>query len=319
MQPPTPMPMVSDAADKFETTLSTLERALHHQNILQNRADAVIRQIIALSRTPPESLTPSRQSELRRHQANLTALQLSMSKAQRSFATAHRAYLGQLEIFHTAHAMHDDDRNRLQQETARQDRRNGALQRTLQALMTRMEDLADDPDTAKSADFVPVGSHRYIPLNIRLFLDLLIDLDALLTLDPDYSDPDGRYRPVSFLEVGCGTGRNIVLARAARLLNCASFTGFDINPAQVEDGQRMFNLQDELIVADAMTFDYGDYDVVFCYRPFSDLDLQQQLEAQMVATMRPTAYLLAPLPYDLSLYPDLDAMVSAPDIWKKTG
>ncbi|MFV0512960.1 MAG: class I SAM-dependent methyltransferase [Jhaorihella sp.] len=113
--------------------------------------------------------------------------------------------------------------------------------------------------------------------------------------------PAPRYRAVSFLEVGCGSGRNLLLARASQLCRPERTAGFDINPVAIEIGRETFGPGEDLEVADALEYDYGGFDVICSFRPFRDFDLQRRLEAHMAATMRKDAYLVAPYSLDLGL------------------
>jgi SAM-dependent methyltransferase len=202
-------------------------------------------------------------------------------------------------------------------EIARMARRNGALQRVL---MKQMRLTIAPPRQEVPTRFdMPEGTHGYIPIDISAFLDLLMRLDALLALDPDFAADDMAYRPVRFLEVGCGSGRNVIIARDCGLLALDRIFGFDINTMQIAAGRRSLDLDEEIGEGDALDFDYSGWDVIFSYRPFSDPVLQRRLEAHMAASMRRGAYLLAPLAADLTLYPALARSGVHPDIWKKTG
>ena len=190
-------------------------------------------------------------------------------------------------------------------------------QALIQTLLNLMERNAKKVETTSPGFEVPEGSFDFIPIGIPDFLGLLIHLDKFLREDSDYACAEARYRSVSFLEVGCGPGRNVLLAKATELLLWKDVSGFDINRTQVEIGQVSMGLENDLFVADAMTFDYSPYDVIFSYRPFSDDDKQIALERYMVTSMRRGAYLLAPLAYDLSDFRELTLRGNGLDIWKK--
>lgn len=172
-------------------------------------------------------------------------------------------------------------------------------------------------DAAGEAYETPETSHSYITIALDRFVDLLLRTGTLLRLDPVYASAGGGTRKARFLEVGCGPGRIVVAAREARIIPWESLHGFDLNPDLVEAGRAGLGLTDELFVADALTVDYAPYDIIFSYRPLFDLDMQAELEARMVETMHPGAYLLAPYALDLDRYEALDHVGDDLEIWRK--
>lgn len=301
----------TDADRRLKPALDALTRAATRQSGLQKQLATVTDKVMRLSRGPGTT------AELNRLLAQQTALNLSLSQARQSFESARKALDRGLTQFTALQDHRIAQARDLQSGAARHHRHSAAMQRALHGLMARLSDLTA-PDTSAPGDTVPTGSHPYIAHAIPALFDLLIDLDRLLCLDPHYADARDRYRPVSFVDVGCGTGRNVMLVRAAHLVSCASVTGFDINASQIAEGQRLFGLGPDLWVADAMAVDYARFDVVFSYRPFAEPALQQVYEAHLAASMAPGAYLVAPLSWDLALYPELEPMGPGPDIWRKT-
>ncbi|MFT7593490.1 MAG: SAM-dependent methyltransferase [Paracoccaceae bacterium] len=141
-------------------------------------------------------------------------------------------------------------------------------------MLNRLKTNADEARRDQVFD-VHDGDYDYIPIDAPRFLTLLIHLDQLLAGDADYDADGQQYRPVTFPEVGCGPGSNLLLARHSNLVPFSALTGFDINPAQVALGQQAFGLDQDLHVADVMNYDYSAFDVVFCLRPFSDDKMQR--------------------------------------------
>lgn len=191
-----------------------------------------------------------------------------------------------------------------------------ASQRVLSGLIGQLVAERQE-ETEHLPDEIPDVSHGYIPYPVPQFLELLLRVDLHLSNDPDFDDPEEKYRPVRFLEIGAGRGRNMMMAKLSKLLLIESVAGFDINEAMVEQGRLAFGLQDELSVADALTFDYGGQDVMFSYRPIRVPEIQSQLEEQIVATMDKGAYLLAPMAEDLARYDTMERVGYPFDIWKK--
>jgi trans-aconitate methyltransferase len=91
----------------------------------------------------------------------------------------------------------------------------------------------------------------------------------------------------TFLEVGCGPGTRMRLARDIFGLEV---TGIDRVPEYV-DAALQQGLDAE--VADALGWDgYGKFDIVWFNRPFRDPALQRQLEAQVWNDVRPGAVVI---------------------------
>lgn len=194
----------------------------------------------------------------------------------------------------TIHALHLDAVDGFRSALVGAERRAGALGRALDALVDRSFASAAVQSAIADATRDP-GQFGYVPLPVQSFLDHLMELDAALAADAEYAIPEKRYRPVRFLEIGAGPGRNLFLVREAGLLDWATATGFDIVEPYVAAGRVAFGLGEDLFVADAAGFDYAPYDVVFTYRPFSDDARQQAFERHLLDSMRLGAYLVAPL------------------------
>ncbi len=306
------------SANQLLPVLAEMDHLQHRHVDLLRKSQKLTDRVLMLARAQCREWSDTRQSELVRLDANANSLQLKLASTQRGMNRLRRRFETALAKFRTAFVNHDIQLTDLQIGNGRVQRQNAALDRSLRYLIRTMSQQLPE-DTEFTGYEVPEESHEYIPIGVPYYLDMLCRLDGMLTLDPDYSDAEKRYRPVSFLEVGAGSGRNMMLAKSSEILLCNSVHGFDINPDQIAEGEQMFDLKGSLEVADALDFDYGGYDVIFSYRPFSDLSMQEKLEARMADTMLPSTYFVAPLSYDLSLYPELMPMDGRNDIWKKTG
>ena len=167
------------------------------------------------------------------------------------------------------------------------------------------------------AEVLPEGSFGYIAYDLALFLGDMQVLDGLLAKDPDYACAGARYRPLRYLEIGCGAGRNLLALKFSAVLDWAELRGFDIQAPLIAAGQARLGLDEELFVADAMTADYGTCDVVFSYRPFSDDAKQKRFEAHLYRPMRVGAYLVAPLSLNTPPSRRMRLMGDCGHIWKK--
>lgn len=136
------------------------------------------------------------------------------------------------------------------------------------------------------------GSYGYIPLEVSEFFDCLFDLEAALVKDSDYADPDLRHRRVDFVEAGCGPGRNAFLAQVTDRFEFRRVHGFDICAPMIDWGRQVLGMGDALFVADCATFDYSGYDVIYFYRPFSDMEAEAAFEDHLVSSMRSGAYVI---------------------------
>ncbi|SFT55931.1 class I SAM-dependent methyltransferase [Sedimentitalea nanhaiensis] len=309
------------ATDEFHIALATLDEAMIEVDDLQRKFDQVSGRIETLLMNTAKSPTANLGANLRSLNARSEVLRKALERARKGYAGARKAYHRAAQRHSAFHARHDHSLESAQSALADAERCKAALARTLGALMDRgFGDHAALP-SAEERQSLPGhdGSYGYIQIDPARFLDSLIALERLLALDQDYDHPDRRHRPVSFLDVGCGTGRTLMLLRDCGVLDIDTMAGFDINAAQVETGRTLFGLQDNLSVADAMTYDFGGHDVVYSFRPFHDPDKMAAYETHLVATLRPSAYLIAVLPEDLARFANMDCLDPARNIWKKTG
>ncbi len=311
-----PNPPIMRAADELNAALDRLDDAAEAMMAAMRKSDLNDRRIQPLLQSAARHISPSDRDKMMMLTGRQRTLQKSLKRTQDALETCHEAYAGRLERARAAVADQEAAIEALYQKLARQKRLEGALKRSLVSISDQY--LRDQVRAFEDDGFdLPAESHTYIQSDLASLFQMMIELDVLLASDDLHAAPNKRYRPVRFLEVGCGPGRNLHMIRAAEILDCADLTGFDINHVMVDAGRAAYGLEDNLSVADALTFDYAPYDVIFSYRPFVDLTVQQQLEARMAATMKNGAYLLAPLPYDLTLYPDLQPRGTIADIWRK--
>ena len=143
------------------------------------------------------------------------------------------------------------------------------------------------------------GGYGYIPIDLNQFMDMMFSVEKLLREDADYAHSEKPYRPCKFLEVGCGPGRNMHVLSATDRFVLEKISGFDIEEEFVKFGRDYFDLGEDIFVADALTFDYGGYDIIYFYRPFHDDDLQVQFERRLIETSKRGAYIVAQLDAEL--------------------
>ena len=311
-------PIVLRAALRLGDALADLDAALAEQARLRRKIDDILRQANPLL-TPldPNRTGPAERARIRALTLRHTALQKSLDKAMQAETLARQRFEACRTDYADAFDRHSIAQADLHATLRQSHRQAAAIERSLLHLFETEWTATADRLSDTRFD-MPQGSYSYIPLAIPRYLSMLCELDMQLSNDPAYAaEDDERYRPVSFVEVGCGPGRNVIIAQSCGVCRFSHVSGFDIDSTAIDIGRRAFGLAPDLTVADAMTFDYRAYDVVFSFRPFSSDRMQGQLEAQIAATMRPGGYLLAPLSHDLGRYPALIPVDRSYDIWKK--
>lgn len=141
---------------------------------------------------------------------------------------------------------------------------------------------------AQSASAEQLGCYADIPTRVGLFLRIA-HLAYRITL------AQRRPAPTRFLDVGCGGGMKVVMG--ARFFDAAQ--GIEYDPAYAEVArQTLQQLQARrcaITQGDALAFDgYGEYDVIFLYRPLQDDVRLARLESRILAQARPGTVILAP-------------------------
>ena len=302
------------AAAKMQESAEALDQAYELMHSYQSKHDAAIKKITDLMKQREKTWDATASAALSSYTAKQSLHHRALLKQQNYVERARRAYETHRNSFERLSDLYRDQLTQTRYLRHRQDRRERALARTFERMVHK---LYSGPDQREGGFKVPLESHSYIAMDAGQFLNMLMDLDGYLTGDPEYAVASGRYRPVSFLEVGCGQGRNMMLAQNARILMVEDVYGFDIDTNLVEGGKTGLGFGDNIYVADAMEMDYGDFDVVYSYRPFSDLEMQAQLEERISSTMRKGAYYLGSLSYDMARYPEMQRMAPEVEIWKK--
>ena len=207
---------------------------------------------------------------------------------------------------------HDGARSRLDfllehQGEDRRDDKLSVMARALDAVGTSRIDAAQAPD----------GSFGYVPIALDDFLDTMFELETCLKNDPDYRHAKHPYRPLSFVEVGCGVGRNVFVLKHATCFGFDKVSGFDVVEEYVERAHRHFDLKKEVFLEDCMSFDFGDIDVVYFYRPFLDTVLEEKFERRLIDSVKPGAYIVAHMPLVLEMSRRIERKSRSHSIWKK--
>ena len=154
-----------------------------------------------------------------------------------------------------------------------------------------------------------LGKHNDIPLPFGHFA-------RLMQLARRTSLALGRSAPLSFIDVGCGVGLKVL--QAAQVFEIAQGLEYDASRVPVADAmiRHQRRDQDKVFQADALEFDgYGNYDVIYAYKPLSLYDLIVQMEARIVSQARPGTVLVMPYGEFEGRYEDYDLGRVAPLVY----
>jgi SAM-dependent methyltransferase len=92
-----------------------------------------------------------------------------------------------------------------------------------------------------------------------------------------------------FLDIGCGPGTKMLLAE--HFFGMQAY-GIEINPEMADAARKTISSAERVLTGDAGKFGgYGDWDLIWLYRPFRDPKLEELLEHQVMSMMRPGAIL----------------------------
>ena len=304
-----------NAMHDIEVAASEMDAAFTQTRATHTRHDKALNQLQKLLSEAGDSFDSKTHDRLKTLSAKYAAQHRLLERHMDAFATTQERYSDVKSTF--------DDLFASQQWALAEHGAADLRRQEREAGMMRMvENTIRDLSAAYQGDDGSVFAHpdtstSYIPLPVDEYLTLLIALNRLLMADADYAVPDAPYRPVSFLEVGCGHGRLMFLTKQSGLLRCSSIEGFDFNPQLVSLGREALMLGDAIVEGEAMTFNYSGHDVIYSFRPFRDNEMQADFEARLVRQMQPSAYLISPSALDLARHPELRRMSDHLPIWKK--
>jgi SAM-dependent methyltransferase len=94
------------------------------------------------------------------------------------------------------------------------------------------------------------------------------------------------------VDVGCGAGDKLLAFN--ELCNELTITGIEHHPVMAKVARYVAPFAN-VIEGDAFLQDFGEYDLVYMYRPIPDRFLQAQLQRHVMNTMRPGAILVVQL------------------------
>jgi len=123
----------------------------------------------------------------------------------------------------------------------------------------------------------------------------ILPFDALMLAAYRVTLALGPGRPRRFLDVGCGGGTKVYLA--SRYFEACD--GLDLDPGYADAARRTLQRLDAFgcsaFQENALQFDgYGDYDVIYFFRPMRDDDMLDALEDRLLAQARPGTVIVAP-------------------------
>ena len=152
--------------------------------------------------------------------------------------------------------------------------------------MDSMHKVANPTADKQGADAENHGCHRDIPYALSWFSKTIGAAHRIcLALQ--------KQRPLRFLDVGSGGGTKVLAATM-----CFDVCdGLEYDTDAVSTGRRFLDLlapeRCKLIHGDALEFsDYGDYDVIYFFKPLKGHHRMIELEERIIAQARPTTVLL---------------------------
>ena len=107
------------------------------------------------------------------------------------------------------------------------------------------------------------GAFPYIPLQLAPFLEQLFKARSIL--NPDWvSQRYSTYPRPSFIDVGCGIGTKVLIAKQF----CLDYYGIEINKKYVEVARKLLgDYKKTILQGDARKHDYSPYDIIYFYCP----------------------------------------------------
>lgn len=153
--------------------------------------------------------------------------------------------------------------------------------------LASMHKIANPAADRQGADAKDHGCHRDIPYPIKWFSKLIgAAYRICLALR--------RQRPLKFLDVGCGGGTKVLAATTCFDL-C---DGLEYDTNTVTTGRRFLELLSpgrcKMIHGDALEFsDYGEYDVIYFYRPLRGHHRMVAMEERIFDQASPGTVILA--------------------------
>lgn len=189
-----------------------------------------------------------------------------------------------------------------------------------EGVIRSFEALINPLSGAQLTKHVRSGAYEYIPLPLERFLMSLTAARAAL--------PKNRTQAPSFIDVGCGIGTKVLLAKQMGFIA----HGIEVNREYVRVARDLLvghgprweapatiaehkaNAAKRVIHGDARKHDYSPYDVIYFYCPRSSFNQKNgsdevALEERILSTAKPGAVILAHLAHhdelrwDKSAYP----------------
>lgn len=151
------------------------------------------------------------------------------------------------------------------------------------------------------------GCFADIPMRVRNF-DLLLSAAYRVLLVQD------RTKDARFIDVGCGGATTVFLAQRY-FPHC---DGLEYDADYAAAGRCTLSIisnQDSTVYqGDGRTFDgYGNYDVIYFYRPLRNDGMLEEMERHIITTARPGTIIVAPYDFTLSAREGFDcAMIEEP-------
>ena len=196
-----------DATDRLDQSAAALDVAFADTYALQAKYDAAMRKMTDLIKAREQNWDATARSALASLAGRQGVNRRALEKQQQQLNKARQTYELHSDSLSRLTELYADQLTALRVSTTQRERRERGLIRCFERFILRELHKVEAPGD-ETFDH-PEGSHSYIIMDASRFLNLMIELDTYLTCDSDFAMASGRYRPVKFLEVGSGPGRNM--------------------------------------------------------------------------------------------------------------
>ncbi|MGD9161704.1 MAG: methyltransferase [Desulfobacteraceae bacterium] len=150
------------------------------------------------------------------------------------------------------------------------------------------------------------GSYKFIPNHAPDVVQCFLKATYILCRETLWTRSKNSLR---FLDVGCGFGNIMLLAKATSLAN--EIHGLEHNVSNVRAAKRLLGVKRgkesiyKVIKGNALKFNgYGNYDIIYFYQPFQDYELAKQFERRLIHQMQVGAAVIPFLPNYIGEKPD---------------
>ncbi|MBC8208521.1 MAG: class I SAM-dependent methyltransferase [Desulfobulbaceae bacterium] len=156
----------------------------------------------------------------------------------------------------------------------------------------------------------PVTEYPFVAMDTRQVFDQIQFVSQYLL-----QQGQGRVgTPYSFVDIGCGIGNVLIFAEQFGF----KVHGIEKDPNPCQVAVRLFG-EDRILSEDVFSYqDYGNFDVIYYFRPLADKEQQMRFERMVEQEMKPGGVLIANGRYSsLEGNPEFVRLHDTLPIWQK--